>query len=117
MLWANLHLLFWLSLIPFTTAYLAEQHFDLAADGALCVRSVDGRLRLFPAGARADRRTWTGSPNLWRGLATGLKDKISVAAYLLALAAAFLAPWVSGVLIIAVALIWIVPDRRFSRAA
>jgi uncharacterized membrane protein len=115
-LWANLHLLFWLSLIPFTTAWMAENHiaeapvalysFVLLMCGvaytmlATCLSQIDGH-------------------NATLGRVSGRRDVkglLSIAGYVLAIVCAFYARWVSLALIVGVALMWFVPDRRIEKS-
>jgi uncharacterized membrane protein len=110
-LWANLHLLFWLSLIPFVTAWMSESHFaavPVALYGGIllmcsvaymilliAILAAEGRDSLFAAAIGHDR-----------------KGKLSIVLYLVAIVAAFFAEWLAELLYAVVALIWLVPDRR-----
>ena len=115
-LWANMHLLFWLSLFPFTTAWMAEKGnpghtapvatygiVQLGAGAAyfvltralLSVHSIDSQL------AQALGRDWKG--------------KLSVVGYMVGIAIAFVAPYVALGVYVAVAVVWLVPDRRIER--
>jgi len=113
-LWANLHLLFWLSLIPFTTGWMGENHFaalPTALYGGVllmaaiaywllqqCIVAVNGTQSTL---AQAIGRDWKG--------------KLSPVLYLAAIPLAFVSPWISNALFVLVALIWLVPDRRIER--
>lgn len=110
-LWANLHLLFWLSLIPFATAWSGETNFaelPMAVYGFvlwmagfayyLLVRSMIAHHGTDSALATAIGRDFKG--------------KVSLAGYTIAIFAAFFAPWISFGLYVAVALIWFIPDSR-----
>ncbi|HEX7915087.1 TMEM175 family protein [Rudaea sp.] len=117
-MWANLHVLFWLSLFPFTTAWLNEAHGEHGALPAAIPTAVYGFVLLMTALA------WTllirflirsnGGPGcpLARALASGWKEMVSPILYLVAIALAFFAPIVSCVLYAVVAAIWFIPDRR-----
>jgi uncharacterized membrane protein len=114
-LWANLHLLFWLSLVPFVTAWMGENHFaslPTAAYGAV----------LFLAGAAylvLQRAILAGQgPGSVLTVAIGrdLKGKLSPVIYVAAIVLAFVRPWMADVLYVAVALMWLIPDRRIERA-
>jgi uncharacterized membrane protein len=114
-LWANLHLLFWLSLVPFVTAWMGENHFaslPTAAYGAV----------LFLAGAAylvLQRAILAGQgPGSVLAVAIGrdLKGKLSPVIYVAAIVLAFVRPWMADVLYVAVALMWLIPDRRIERA-
>jgi uncharacterized membrane protein len=110
-MWANMHLLFWLSLIPYATSWLG-QHYTASAPTA-----VYGALMLCCAIAYTIlqiaivRRVGWDSPLASR-LGNDIKGKISMAAYALAIPIAFMAPYASDILFVAVALMWFIPDRR-----
>jgi uncharacterized membrane protein len=113
-LWANLHLLFWLSLVPFVTGWMGENHFaaiPTAAYGAVLLMSGMAYLGLQLAIIAADH----DSP-LRAALGRDVKGKLSAALYIVAIIAAHSAPWISGALYVGVALMWLVPDRRIERA-
>ncbi|MEZ5317157.1 MAG: TMEM175 family protein [Vicinamibacterales bacterium] len=114
-LWANLHLLFWLSLVPYTTAYMEEQAFvavPVAAYGAVLLASGVAWLLLQHALIRANGP----ESRIARAVEHDVKGRMSAVLYTFALGVAFVAPWASLVLYVAVALMWLVPDRRFERA-
>uniref|UniRef100_I2Q4D4 Putative integral membrane protein n=1 Tax=Desulfovibrio sp. U5L TaxID=596152 RepID=I2Q4D4_9BACT len=113
-LWANLHLLFWLSLIPFATGWMGENNFA-AAPSALY-----GAILLCAAIAYTMLQ-WTiiaahGRDSLL-GAAIGrdLKGKLSPLLYLIAIPSAFYAEWMAAGIYVFVALLWLVPDRRIER--
>jgi len=122
-MWANLHLLFWLSLFPFTTAWLNEAHGEHDALPASIPAAMYGFVLLMTA------LSWillmrsliqcNGGPScpLARALASGWKEMISPILYLTAIALAFFAPIVSCVLYATVAAIWFIPDRRIENRA
>ena len=110
-LWANLHLLFWLSLIPFTTGWLGESH------GAPWPTALYGIVLLLSAIAytvlqRAIIRHHGPDSQLARATGRDLKGKLSIVGYALAIAVAFVASWISDALYVAFALVWLIPDRR-----
>jgi len=110
-LWANLHLLFWLSLVPFTTGWMGENH------NAPLPTAVYGVVLVFAAIAYTILQTTIiarQGPDSKLALAVGSdrKGKISIILYLIAIPAAFLHQLISDALYITVALIWLVPDRR-----
>jgi len=114
-LWANLHLLFWLSLFPFVTGWMGENHF------AALPTAVYGVV-LFMAGAaytllQATLLAANGGSKALLANAVGrdLKGKLSVLCYALAIPLAFLSQWISDALYVAVALMWIVPDKRIEK--
>ena len=113
-LWANLHLLFWLSLFPFTTGWMGENHFaplPTAAYGAVLLMAAVAYLIL--------QRTLIAcqGPQSLLAAAVGrdLKGKISAVCYLTAIPLSFVAPWLAGGLYVFVASMWLVPDRRIER--
>ncbi len=110
-LWANNHLLFWLSLVPWTTAWMGENHF-----GALPTAAY-GAVLLFAAIAYKILQTsiiaFQGpSSALAAALGSDFKGRISPLLYLLAIPLAFVHRGISDVIYVAVALMWLVPDRR-----
>jgi uncharacterized membrane protein len=114
-LWANLHLLFWLSLVPFTTAWMGENHFASAPQavyGVVLLMAGIAYLILQRAIIRCE-----GSDSLLaRAVGRDIKGKISTFAYVAAIPLAFVSPWLSGMLYVAVAVMWLVPDRRIENA-
>src|SRR6266567_8639306 len=110
-LWANLHLLFWLSLTPFITGWMGENHFaplPTAVYGAvlLCAGIAYTILQAAVIGAQGPHS------NLAAAVGSDLKGKLSIAAYVVAIPMAFVQQWISDALYVAVALLWLVPDRR-----
>lgn len=114
-LWANLHLLFWLSLIPFTTGWMGENHF------ASWPVALYGTVLLF-AGIAYFILTKTlivghGSDStLATSIGRDVKGKLSLAAYATAIPFSFAQPWIACALYVLVAIMWLVPDRRLERA-
>ena len=110
-LWANLHLLFWLSLIPFVTGWLGENHFEeLPA-------AIYGVVLLMAAVAYFILQTTIIAHQgrysvLKKAIGRDLKGKISPILYILAIASAFLNRWIAVGIYILVALMWLIPDRR-----
>jgi len=114
-LWANLHLLFWLSLIPFATAWVGDNPF------APVPTAVYGVAFLMPGCAyyllvRAMLRVEGPASTLARAVGRDLKGKGSLALYAAGVAVAFVEPRGAIALYVAVALIWFIPDRRIERA-
>ena len=113
-LWANLHLLFWLSIVPFVTGWMGENNF---ASGPTAVYGV---VLLFAAIAyyilqRTIISTQGRDSILAAAIGSDLKGKISPGLYALAIPSAFLDQWIAGSIYVLVALIWLVPDRRIER--
>jgi len=114
MLWANLHLLFWLSLIPFATGWMGENHF------ASTPTAIYGLALLMPALAwygmqRAILRKEGRDSPLARAIGRDLKGKISPALYIAGILLAFVDPRIADAIYVLVALLWLVPDRRIER--
>jgi uncharacterized membrane protein len=111
-MWANLHLLFWLSLAPFTTSWLGE-HPLAAAPTALygLVLFIDAIAYVLLQNALL--RVNGEGTDFARAVQSDLKSKISPLIYVLGIGLAFVWPPIADVLYIAVAVIWIVPERRF----
>ena len=111
-LWANLHLLFWLSLFPFVTGWMGENHFASLPDGALRRGAADGGHRLLHFAERASSPTKVRARCWRRRLATIWKGKLSPLLYAAAIPLAFVNRWISTAIYVFVALMWLVPDRR-----
>ena len=113
-LWANLHLLFWLSLVPFSTAWMSEHRFPsipTAIYGVVLLAAAIAYLilqttLLHAEGAQSKLRVALGSD---------VKGKISALLYVLGIGLAFADRWIGLAVYVAVALIWLVPDRRVER--
>jgi uncharacterized membrane protein len=110
-LWANLHLLFWLSLIPFTTGWLGESHgapWPTAAYGVVLLLAAIAYTVL----QRAIIRHHGRDSELATAVGRDFKGKLSIAGYAIAIALAFVAGAISDAIYVAVALVWLIPDRR-----
>jgi uncharacterized membrane protein len=110
-LWANLHLLFWLSLVPFATGWMGENHV------APLPTALYGVVLLMAAIAYTTLQTTivaNQGPNskLREALGGDFKGKFSIAGYVAAIPLAFVGPWIAIGLYVSVALLWLVPDRR-----
>ena len=113
-LWANLHLLFWLSLIPFVTAWMGESNFatlPVALYGLTLLLSAIAYFFL----TRTLLRLHENDSILTVALGRDVKGKLSVVMYLAAIPLAFVATGLAGALYIAVAIIWLVPDQRIEK--
>ncbi len=110
-LWANLHLLFWLSLIPFVTGWMGENHFaplPTAVYGVMLLMAAIAYTilqTLIVAGQGADSV-------LAKAVGKDKKGKLSMALYVVAIPLAFVHEWIADAIYIFVALIWLIPDRR-----
>ncbi|MGH8301596.1 MAG: TMEM175 family protein [Steroidobacteraceae bacterium] len=113
-LWANLHLLFWLSLIPFTTAWAGENHFvawPMALYGLVLLLAAIAYYIL----ARALIALHGRSSALARALGKDFKNQVSALLYAIAIPLAFVRSWLAGALYVVVAIVWLIPDRRIER--
>ena len=110
-LWANLHLLFWLSLVPFTTTWMGQNNF---ADLPVALYGVDLLLAAvaYFILVRALLSLHGQNSTLAQALDRDIKGKISLYIYVAAIPLAFLSPLLAGMLYVLVAVIWLVPDRR-----
>lgn len=110
-LWANLHLLFWLSLVPFTTGWIGENHFapiPMAVYGIVLLMAAIAYFILQTTIIHAQGE----NSLLARAVGNDIKGKMSPILYSLAIASTFISQWISGGLFVLVALIWLIPDRR-----
>jgi uncharacterized membrane protein len=114
MLWANLHLLFWLSLFPFATGWMGENHFAPAPTAVYGVVLLMAAIAYFVLQQTIIREQGPDSL-LKRAIGNDWKGKTSPIFYITAIAAAPFAPWVSELIFVAIALVWLVPDRRIER--
>ena len=113
-LWANLHLLFWLSLIPFVTGWMGENHFAPVPTALYGVVLLASAIAYWILQQRILAHQGPDSL-LARALGRDIKGKISPALYLVAIGGAFFSPWIAGSIYVLVALMWIVPDGRIER--
>jgi uncharacterized membrane protein len=114
-LWANLHLLFWLSLIPFTTGWMDENHFGAAPSALYGFVLLMAAIAWWILQQLIIRSQGPGSI-LKEAVGGDWKGKLSPIVYLTAIACAFWMPWLSQALYAVVALWWLIPDRRIERA-
>ncbi|MGD0835629.1 MAG: TMEM175 family protein [Polyangia bacterium] len=110
-LWANLHLLFWLSLVPFITSWMGSNHFAPVPSALYGVVMLMAAIAYYIL-QQAIIASQGADSLLKRAIGRDWKGKVSPALYALAIPVAFLSPWVSLGLYVGVALIWLVPDRR-----
>ncbi|HEU0055058.1 MAG TPA: TMEM175 family protein [Longimicrobium sp.] len=110
-LWANLHLLFWLSLVPFVTGWMGENHF------ATVPTAIYGCVLLMAAVAYTILqgviiRLQGPDSRLRRAVGGDVKGKVSALLYVAAIPLAFVNQWISDAIYVTVAIVWLVPDRR-----
>ncbi len=113
-LWANMHLLFWLSLTPFVTGWMGENHFHqvpVALYGVVLLMSAVAYTIL----VRVLVKHHGADSTLAKALGNDFKGKVSLAAYASAIPLAFVNEWISIGIYVAVAALWFVPDRRIEK--
>jgi uncharacterized membrane protein len=113
-LWANLHLLFWLSLFPFAAAWMGENHLAPTPTAAYGVVLLMAAIAYYVLQCAIIARQGPNSL-LASALGRDWKGKLSPAIYLAAIPLAFVSPWIASGLYIFAALLWLVPDRRIER--
>ena len=113
-LWANLHLLFWLSLLPFATGWMGENHFD-AVPSALYGVVLLAAAVAFWLLQRALIRSEGPDSLLRRAVGRDWKGNLSPVLYVAAIISTFWMPWVAQAIYVGVALVWVVPDRRIEK--
>jgi uncharacterized membrane protein len=113
-MWSNLHLLFWLSLFPFVTGWMGENHFTVlpsAVYGAvLLMAAIAYSILQSLIVAEAGRQS-----QLAASLKRDLKGKLSPIFYAAGIGASFVQPWLAGAIYVVVAMMWMIPDRRVAR--
>ena len=113
-LWANLHLLFWLSLFPFVTGWMGENHFAPAPAAlygvVLFMAAVAYWLLQQAIIAKQGKDSLLAA-----AVGRDIKGKLSLILYAMAIPSAFIQPWMAGMIYVLVAMMWLVPDRRIER--
>ena len=115
MLWANLNLLFWMSLIPFTTSWVGEYHNEAIPAAVYGISFLMPALAWYLMQAAIIRAQGRNS-DLAQALGSDIKGKVSPLLYIAGILLAFVEPLLSYVLYASVAVMWLVPDRRVERA-
>ena len=113
-LWANLHLLFWLSLFPFTTGWMGENHFTAlptALYGVVLLMAAIAYYLLQQAIIRAQGQ----DSILKKAIGRDWKGKLSPVLYIVAIAATLRTSWIAQAVFVIAALIWLIPDRRIEK--
>jgi TMEM175 potassium channel family protein len=113
-LWANLHLLFWLSLFPFATAWVGQNHFEstpTATYGVILLLAAIAYVIL----QRSIIKNQGSHSILASAVGRDLKGKLSLVLNFCAILLSFVHPWISNGIFVLVALIWFIPDRRIER--
>lgn len=114
-LWANLHLLFWLSLIPFVTGWMGENHFTAVPTAfygiVLLMSAIAYNILQFSITREHGKESV-----LARAVGKDIKGKISIVLYAIAIVSTFFHEWAAEALYVFVALMWLIPDRRIENA-
>jgi uncharacterized membrane protein len=113
-LWANLHLLFWLSLMPFATAWMGENNFAMIPTVVYGIDLLASSIAYFIL-VRTILAQEAPESRLAGALGSDFKGKVSTALYVAAIALAFVNPHIAQAIYVFVALMWLVPDRRIER--
>lgn len=113
-LWSNLHLLFWLSLVPFVTAFMGENHFAPFPVALYGVVLLMAGIAYYILAHTLVRRHGERS-SLAVALGSDVKGKVSVLVYAVAIPFSFVSEWVTLSAYVAVAVMWLIPDRRIER--
>jgi uncharacterized membrane protein len=113
-LWANLHLLFWLSLIPFTTGWMGENHFAPLPTAFYGINLLGAAIAYFILQTLIVKEQGEES-QLAKAIGKDFKGKISPVIYIAAIILAFVNQWIADALYVLVALMWLIPDRRIER--
>ena len=113
-LWANMHLLFWLSLTPFVTGWMGENHFASAPLAMYGVVLLMSAIAYYILKVQIVKEHGTDSI-LAKAVGKDFKGKISPILYLIAIPMAFINKWIAGAIYVAVALMWLIPDTRIER--
>jgi uncharacterized membrane protein len=115
MLWANLHLLFWLSLVPFTTGWMGENHFSAAPTALYGLVLLMAAIAYYVLQQLIIASQGPDSV-LKRAVGRDKKGKLSPVLYVVAIALAFRSPEIAQAIYVFVALLWLVPDKRIEHA-
>lgn len=114
-LWANLHLLFWLSLVPFVTGWMGQNHFTPIPSATYGVVLMFAGMAYYILAHTLIREQGPDS-RLARALGRDRKGKLSVLFYAIGIGLAFVNSWLAVAIYVGVALMWLVPDKRIESA-
>jgi len=115
-MWANLHLLFWLSLFPFVTGWMGENHFNALPVALYGVINLLAALAYYLLQTLIIRAQGGCDSALAQAIGSDIKGKLSIVLYAVAIALSFVRPLIAGAIYVLVALQWFIPDRRLLRA-
>jgi uncharacterized membrane protein len=110
-LWANLHLLFWLSLFPFATGWMGENHFGVVPTALYGVVLLMAAIAYYVL-QQAIIRAQGPESILQKAVGRDWKGKLSPVLYVMAIIATLVSPWIAQAIFVTVALMWLIPDRR-----
>lgn len=110
-LWANLHLLFWLSMVPFATSWMGDNHFSAAPTSLYGIVLLMAAVAYWILQNQLLKINGAGSV-IAKALGKDFKGKASPVLYVIAIPCAFINQWISGIIYILVAFIWLIPDKR-----
>lgn len=113
-LWANLHLLFWLSLVPVTTGWMGANNFSSSSMFLYGVILLMAAIAYFILQSRIIKSHGKDSV-LAKAIGKDLKGKMSPVLYIIGIASSFFNEWIAGFMYVLVALIWLIPDKRIER--
>jgi uncharacterized membrane protein len=114
-MWANLHLLFWLSLFPFVTGWMGENHFTSLPSALYGAVLLMAAIAYYILQTLIVAEQGGGHSRLAVAIGRDWKGKLSPLLYALGIAVSFIQPWVAGSIYVLVALLWFIPDRRMAR--
>jgi uncharacterized membrane protein len=114
-LWANLHLLFWLSLIPFTTGWMGENHFASLPTAVYGFNMLMAGVAYYALSRVIIATDGREDSTLGRAIGSDRKGVLSLVLYAFAIPLAFVQPWIAGCLFVTVSIMWLIPDRRIER--
>jgi uncharacterized membrane protein len=114
-LWANLHLLFWLSLFPFATAWMGENHFTPLPSALYGAVLLLAAIAYYILQTLIVAEAGGAQSSLAAAIGKDWKGKLSPVLYAIGIGLSFLRPWAAGCIYVLVALIWLIPDRRIER--
>ena len=113
-MWANLHLLFWLSLFPFVTGWMGENHFEALPSALYGAILLLAAVAYYILQSRIVATVGPGSA-LAKSIGRDLKGKLSPILYAAGIGLSFIEPWAAGLVYTLVAIMWVIPDRRVAR--
>ena len=113
-LWANIHLMFWLSLVPFVTGWMAENNFAPVPVALYGINMLLASIAYYIL-QRIILKIHGKDSLLAIAIGKDLKGKISPVLYVVAVISAFINEWIAGIIYVLVAIIWLIPDRRIER--